>query len=109
MDGMERRHLFWQRGSEPTEQLLLASLLQAFYGIRSERLMVEKLHYNMLFRWFVGLSPDDPILNNDSSARVIPLTHALIAEGFLEWTRQQGAGLLFLEPKPPAVDPRLSH
>jgi transposase len=38
---------------------LLASLLQAFYGIRSERLLLEQLHYNLLFRWFVGLSPDD--------------------------------------------------
>jgi IS5 family transposase len=45
----------------PPEQLLLASLLQAFYGIRSERVLLEQLHYNLLFRWFVGLSPDDPI------------------------------------------------
>ena len=50
------------RPSVPPEQLLLASLLQAFYGIRSERLLLEQLHYNLLFRWFVGLSPDDPIL-----------------------------------------------
>ena len=47
--------------SVPPEQLLLASLLQAFYGIRSERLLLEQLHYNLLFGWFVGLSPDDPI------------------------------------------------
>ncbi len=39
----------------------MASLLQAFYGIRSERLLVEQLHYNLLLRWFVGLSPDDAI------------------------------------------------
>lgn len=44
----------------PPEQLLLASLLQAFYGIRSERLQLEELNYNLLYRWFVGLSPDDP-------------------------------------------------
>ena len=49
------------RPSVPPEQLLLASLLQAFYGIRSERLLLEQLHYNLLFRWFVGLSPDDAI------------------------------------------------
>jgi transposase len=49
------------RPSVPPEHLLLASLLQAFYGIRSERLLLEQLHYNLLFRWFVGLSPDDPI------------------------------------------------
>ena len=49
------------RPSVPPEQLLLASLLQAFYGIRSERLLLEQLNYNLLFRWFVGLSPDHPI------------------------------------------------
>jgi transposase len=48
------------RPSVPPEQLLLASLLQAFYGIRSERLLLEQLHYNLLFR-LVGLSLDDPI------------------------------------------------
>ena len=42
------------RPSVPPEQLLLASLLQAFYGIRSERLLLEQLNYNLLFRWFVG-------------------------------------------------------
>jgi hypothetical protein len=41
--------------------LLLASLLQAFYGIRSERLLLVQLNDNLLFRWFVGLSPDDTI------------------------------------------------
>ena len=45
----------------PPEQLLLASLLQAVYGIRSERLLLEMMDDNLLFRWFVGLSPDDPI------------------------------------------------
>ncbi len=49
------------RASLPPEQLLLASLLQAFYGIRSERLLLEQLHYNLLFSCFVGLSPDDAI------------------------------------------------
>jgi transposase len=49
------------RPSVPPEQLLLASLLQEFYGIRSERLLLKQLHYKLLFRWFVGLSPDDPI------------------------------------------------
>jgi transposase len=44
----------------PPEQRLLASLLQAFYGIPSERLL-EQLHDNLLYRWFMGLRPDDPI------------------------------------------------
>jgi transposase len=49
------------RPSIPPEQLILALLLQAIYGLRSERLLLEQLKYNLLFRWFVGLSPDDPI------------------------------------------------
>jgi hypothetical protein len=36
-------------------------LLQAIYGIRSERMLIEHLDYNLLFRWFVGLNPDDPV------------------------------------------------
>jgi len=49
------------RPSIPPEQLLSALLLQVFYGIRSERQLMEQLNYNLLYRWFVGLSPDDPI------------------------------------------------
>ena len=49
------------RPSVPPEQLLSALLLQVFYGIRSERQLIEQLDYNLLFRWFVGLSPDDQV------------------------------------------------
>ena len=49
------------RPSIPPEQLLLSLLLQAIYGIRSERMLMEQLDYNLLFRWFVGLNPDDPV------------------------------------------------
>jgi transposase len=49
------------RPSIPPEQLLSALLLQVFYGIRSERQLMEQLDYNLLFRWFVGLSPDDRV------------------------------------------------
>ncbi len=49
------------RPSIPPEQLLLVLLLQAIYGIRSERMLIEQLEYNLLFRWFVGLNPDDPV------------------------------------------------
>ena len=49
------------RPSIPPEQLLRALLLQAFYTIRSERQLMEQLNYNLLFRWFVGLSVDDPV------------------------------------------------
>src|SRR6266496_2595959 len=46
------------RPSIPPEQLLSALLLQVFYGIRSERQLMEQLDYNLLYRWFVGLSPE---------------------------------------------------
>jgi transposase len=47
------------RPSIPPERLLRALLLQAFYSVRSERLLMEQLDYNLLFRWFVGLGIDD--------------------------------------------------
>jgi len=49
------------RPSIPPEQLLRALLLQALYTIRSERLLMEEIDYSILFRWFIGLSLDDPI------------------------------------------------
>ena len=49
------------RPSIPPEQLLRALLIQAFYSIRSERQLMEQLNYNLLVRWFVGLSVDDPV------------------------------------------------
>jgi transposase len=49
------------RPSIPPEKLLRALLLQAFYSIRSERQLMEQLDYNLLFRWFVGLSVDEPV------------------------------------------------
>ena len=52
------------RPSIPPEQLLRSLLLQIFYSIRSERMLVEQLDYNLLFRWFVGLSMDDEIWNH---------------------------------------------
>jgi transposase len=49
------------RPSIAPERLLRALLLQAFYTIRSERQLMEQLHYNLLYRWFVGLGADDPV------------------------------------------------
>ena len=49
------------RPSIPPEQLLRALLLQMLYSVRSERLLVEEIDYNILFRWFVGLNLDDPV------------------------------------------------
>ncbi len=41
--------------------MLRALLIQAFYSVRSERQLMEQLNYNLLFRWFVGLSVDEPV------------------------------------------------
>jgi transposase len=49
------------RPSVPPEQLLRALVLQVLYTVRSERLLVEQLEYNLLFRWFVGLGMDDAV------------------------------------------------
>jgi len=54
------------RPSIAPEQLLRALLLQVLYSIRSERLLVEQLDYNLLFRWFVGLSMDDPVWDHST-------------------------------------------
>ena len=49
------------RDSIPPERLLRAALLQAFFSIRFERLLMEQLNYNLLYRWFVGLGVDDAV------------------------------------------------
>jgi transposase len=49
------------RPSIPPEKLLRAQLLQMLYTIRSERLLMEEMDYNLLFRWFVGLNADDEV------------------------------------------------
>jgi transposase len=52
------------RPSIPPERLLRALLLQIFYSIRSERMLMEQLSYNLLFRWFVGMEMDEPVWNH---------------------------------------------
>ena len=54
------------RPSIAPEQLLRALLLQMLYSIRSERLLVEQLDYNLLFRWFLGLSMDDAVWDHST-------------------------------------------
>src|SRR5215210_5737409 len=65
------------RPSIPPEMLLRAMLLQAFYTIRSERQLMERMEFDLLFRWFVGLSIDDPIWDHSvltaiGSSRAMP-------------------------------------
>ena len=59
-----RFHKLYAKTGRPSiapEKLLRALLLQALYSVRSERLLMEQLDYNLLFRWFVGLNMDDAI------------------------------------------------
>ena len=72
------------RPSIPPERLLRATLLQLLYSIRSERQLVERLEFDMLFRWFVGLSIDEKVFDASTffKNRDRLLTHE-IAQGFL--------------------------
>jgi transposase len=54
------------RPSIPPERLLRAMLLHAFYGIRSERQLMERMEFDLLFRWFVGLGVDDPVWDHST-------------------------------------------
>jgi transposase len=56
-----RLYIDWGRPSVAPEKLLRALLLQVLYSIRSERMLMEQLEYNLLFRWFVGLNMDEPV------------------------------------------------
>src|SRR5215467_2677127 len=59
--GFDALYALSGRPSIAPERLLRALLLQVLYTVRSERLLMEQLDYNFLFRWFVGLSIDDPV------------------------------------------------
>jgi len=83
------------RPSIPPERLLRALLLQVFYTIRSERLLVEELDYNLLYRWFVGLEIDDRVWdvtvytkNRDR------LLNQEVVQSFFDQVKQQAAGLM---------------
>ena len=61
LSGMYAADIKGGRPSVAPEKLLRAMLLQIFYSIRSERLLMEQTQYNLLFRWFIGLSMDDTV------------------------------------------------
>src|SRR6202012_2115667 len=57
------------RPSIPPEKLLRAMLLQAFYSIRSERQLMERLEFDLLFRWFIGVGVDDAVWDHSSFSK----------------------------------------
>ena len=72
------------RPSIPPEQLLKALLLQAFFSVRSNRLLVEQINYNILFRWFVGLALDEKVWDHSSfSTNLERLIEAEVSRLFL--------------------------
>ena len=83
------------RPSIAPERLLRALLLQVFYSVRSERLLMEQLNYNLLFRWFVGLEIDEEVWNHAvfSKNRDRLLNHDL-AQKFFAHVKAQAAGLM---------------
>jgi len=83
------------RPSIPPERLLRALLLQVFYSVRSERLLMEQLNYNLLFRWFVGLEIDDPVWNHAVfSKNRDRLLNQDLAQRFFAHVKAQATGLM---------------
>ena len=60
------------RPSIAPERLLRAMLLQAFYSIRSERQLMERIEFDLLFRWFVGLGIDEPVWDHSTFSKGSP-------------------------------------
>jgi transposase len=83
------------RPSVPPERLMRALLLQVFYSVRSERMLIEQLDYNLLFRWFVGMEMDEAVWNHAvfSKNRDRLLNHELAQQVFAR-VKQQAAGLM---------------
>jgi transposase len=78
------------RPSVPPERLLRAALLQIFYSVRSERMLMEQINYNLLFRWFVGLEMDEPVWNHAvfSKNRERLLNHEVARKFFVQVLEQ---------------------
>jgi transposase len=83
------------RPSIPPERLIKALLLQVLYTIRSERALMEHIDFNILFRWFIGLSIDEPVWDHSSFSknrdRLIEADIAVsLLESVLEKAREEG-------------------
>ena len=84
------------RPSIPPEKLLRAQLLQMFFSVRSERLLMEEIDYSILYRWFVGLNLDEPVWDATTFTKNRDrLLEAVVAKEFLaqvvERAREGGA------------------
>ncbi len=88
LDGLlDERYAEGGRPSIPPERILRASLLQVVYSVRSERLLMEQMNYNLLFRWFVGLNIDDAVWDHSTfSFNRERLFDEQVAQRFFEHT-----------------------
>ena len=85
------------RPSIPPEKLLRAQLLQMFFSVRSERLLMEEIDYSILYRWFVGLNLDEPVWDATTFTKNRDrLLEAVVAKEFLAQVveRAREAGLI---------------
>ena len=93
------------RPSIAPEKLLRALLLQILYSVRSERLLMEQLDYNLLFRWFVGLNMDDEVwVPTVFSKNRDRLLEGDVAEGFFDEVLAEAKGLDLLSAEHFTVD-----
>ena len=96
------------RPSIAPEKLLRALLLQILYSVRSERLLMEQLDYNLLFRWFVGLNMDDPVWDATTFCKNRErLLNDDIADAFFKQVLQQARGHELLSDEHFTVDDTL--
>ena len=109
LSGMSRSfsriYVNWGRPSIAPEKLLRALLLQVLYSIRSERMLMEQLEYNLLFRWFVGLNVDEAVwVPTVFSKNRDRLLRGDIAEKFFAQVLEQARDQNLLSDEPFSVD-----
>src|ERR1700685_4154276 len=93
------------RPSIAPEKLLRALLLQALYSVRSERMLMEQLDYNLLFRWFVGLNMDDSVWDVTVFTKNRErLLDGEIAEAFFQAVLEEARGLDLMSDEHFTVD-----
>jgi transposase len=93
------------RRSIPPEKLLRALLLQVLYTVRSERMLMEQLEYNLLFRWFVGLNMDEPVWDVTVFTKNRErLLKADVAKQFFQLVVEQARGLNLMSDEHFTVD-----
>jgi transposase len=93
------------RPSIPPEKLLRAQLLQMFFSVRSERLLMEEIDYSILYRWFVGLNLDEPVWDATTFTKNRDrLLEAAVAKEFLAQVVEQARAAALISDEHFTVD-----